>query len=88
MVFSAMIFGLKAGLGIGGAIAGYILSVYGYEAGLQEQGAKAILGIRMSVSIYTGILFLLCALILMFYKIDKKMELKIQTDLTDRRTAA
>lgn len=87
MVFSAMIFGLKAGLGIGGAIAGYILSVYGYNAIQQIQTDQAIWGIRMSVSIYTGILFLLCALALLFYKIDKKMELKIQNELSDRRAA-
>lgn len=85
MVFSAMIFGLKAGLGIGGAIAGFILSVYGYEAAVASQSSEVLLGIRMSVSIYTGILFLFCALLLFFYQINKGMELKIEKDLLARR---
>ena len=30
IVFSAIVFALKAGLGFGGAITGYVLSLYGY----------------------------------------------------------
>lgn len=85
LVFSAMIFGLKAGLGLGGALAGYILSAYGYNAELAVQSDQVLMGIRMSVSIYTGILFLACALLLFFYSINKNMELKIQKELEIRR---
>lgn len=85
MVFSAIIFGLKAGLGIGGAIAGIILSRYGYNADMAEQSQQALLGIRLSVSVYTAGLFLIGCCLLLFYKINKTMELSIQHELERRR---
>ena len=41
VIFSAIIFGLKAGLGIGGAIGGYLLSAYGYVPNAEQSGACA-----------------------------------------------
>ena len=85
MVFSAIIFGLKAGLGLGGAAAGFILSSYGYAAGVAVQSDSAVLGIKLSVSVYTGIVFLLGCVMLFFYEITKDKELQIQKDLELRR---
>jgi len=85
LVFSAVIFGLKAGLSIGGAIAGFVLSSYGYDAVLTQQPDRALLGIKLSVSIFTGIVFLLGTVVLFFYEIDKDKELLIQKELDERR---
>jgi glycoside/pentoside/hexuronide:cation symporter, GPH family len=85
IVFSAMIFGLKIGLSIGGSIGAALLSSYGYVAEQAEQSASAVSGIKMSVSIYPGVIFILGAAMLIWYEIDKKMELKIEADLKERR---
>ena len=86
VIFSAIIFGLKAGLGIGGAIGGYLLDAYGYVPNA-VQSEHALLGIRLTASIYPAIAFLLCAVCLWFYRIDKSLELEMSRELTERRTA-
>jgi len=86
VIFSAIIFGLKAGLGIGGAIGGYLLDAYGYVPNA-VQSAHALLGIRLTASIYPAIAFLLCAICLAFYRIDKSIELEMSAELTERRSA-
>lgn len=86
VIFSAIIFGLKAGLGIGGAIGGYLLDAYGYVPNA-VQSEHALLGIRLAASLYPAIAFLLCAVCLWFYRIDKTLELEMSRELTERRTA-
>lgn len=85
IIFSAMIFGLKIGLSVGGALGAAILAKYGYVAELAQQTSSSIEGIKMSVSIYPGVIFILASAILYWYEIDKKMELKIENDLKSRR---
>ena len=85
IIFSAMIFGLKIGLSIGGSIGAALLSSYGYVAEQAEQTASTVSGIKMSVSIYPGLIFILGAAMLFWYEIDKKMELQIEADLKERR---
>jgi glycoside/pentoside/hexuronide:cation symporter, GPH family len=86
VIFSAIIFGLKAGLGIGGAIGGYLLEAYGYVPNA-VQSDHALLGIRLTASIFPAIAFLLCAVCLTFYRIDKSLELEMSRELTERRNA-
>jgi Na+/melibiose symporter-like transporter len=86
IIFSAMIFGLKIGLSIGGALGAALLAKYGYVAELMQQTETAIAGIKMSVSIYPGLIFITASGILYWYEIDKKMELQIEEDLKKRRT--
>ena len=86
VIFSAIIFGLKAGLGVGGAIGGYLLDAYGYVPTV-EQSERALLGIRLTASIYPAIAFFLCAVCLYFYRIDKSLELEMSHELGRRRLA-
>jgi GPH family glycoside/pentoside/hexuronide:cation symporter len=86
IIFSAMIFGLKAGLGIGGAIGGYILALYGYDADLAVQSTKALFGIRMAVSVFPALAFLIGFATLFFYQINKKLEYQMEADLSLRRS--
>lgn len=88
IIFSAMIFGLKVGLSLGGGLGAFLLSKYGYVADATQQTPEAINGIRMSVSIYPGIIFIIGAVLLFGYAIDKKMETTIETDLKERRKLA
>jgi len=86
IIFSAMIFGLKMGLTIGGALVAGILATYNYDAALTVQSPDAIEGIKFAVSVYAGIPFLLACACLFFYEINKKMELTIEADLKLRRS--
>jgi Na+/melibiose symporter-like transporter len=51
------------------------------------QTAGAIHGTKMLVSVYPAIPFLIGTSLLFFYKINKKMEDKIESDLKQRRGA-
>lgn len=84
IVFSAIVFGLKAGLGFGGAITGYMLSLYGYVPN-EVQSPEALAGIKMTMSIFPAITFGICAVCLFFYKINKKLEIQITEELAERR---
>ena len=86
IIFSAMMVGLKLGLSIGGALVASILGSYGYVPNsVGEQTESAILGTKMLVSIFPSIPFLVAAVLLFFYVIDKKMEEKIEKDLLKKR---
>lgn len=85
IIFSAMIFGLKAGLSIGGALVAGILAIYGYDEQLVTQAANTVMGIKLSVSIFPTITFFVGVGCLFFYEINKKMESQIEKDLGDRR---
>jgi len=81
IVFSAMLFGLKAGLSIGAALVTGILATYNYDALLTVQSPETAQGIKFAVSVYAGIPFLIGCVCLFFYEINKKMELNIEADL-------
>jgi glycoside/pentoside/hexuronide:cation symporter, GPH family len=85
IIFSAMIFGLKAGLSIGGALVAGILAGFGYDESLAVQNAGVINGIKLLVSVFPTITFMVGVACLFFYSIDKKKETQIERDLTDRR---
>jgi glycoside/pentoside/hexuronide:cation symporter, GPH family len=84
IVFSAIVFALKAGLGLGGALCGWLLSSYGYIPNA-TQPESALTGIRMSASIYPAITFFIGVVALSFYNIGKKLNLQIQDELVERR---
>lgn len=88
IIFSAMLCGLKIGLSIGGALVAGILAHYGYVAGADAQSPGAVDGIRLTVSLYCSLPFLIAVALLFFYKIDKRMEVRIERELGERRLQA
>lgn len=91
IIFSAMMIGLKLGLSIGGALVTFILGVYDYVSRTTAHSASiqpesAVNGIKLLVSIYPSIPFLLGIGLLFFYRINKSMEVTIEKDLTNRRS--
>lgn len=86
-VFAGVVFALKAGLGIGGAILGFLLSGFGYVSGIgMTQSESAIEGILLSSSWIPAITFFIGVIALFFYPITKKYNEKMQAELAERRS--
>jgi Na+/melibiose symporter-like transporter len=83
-VTSAVVFALWVGLALGGALAGWLFSFYGYVPN-SLQTAHSMLGIRLTASVYAGLAFLATSACLFFYPITKELNRKIADDLTERR---
>jgi len=84
LYFSAAVFAQKAGWGIGAAVAGWILAVSQFVPNV-EQTDSAITGIKLLVSVIPGILYMSCALFMLFYKIDADTTDLMKRDLDVRR---
>lgn len=84
IVFSAATFAQKAGWGIGGALAGWLLALYQFVPNV-EQNATTLVGIKMMMSVIPGILYMSCAILLFYYAIDHNTCLKMQNELEQRR---
>ena len=84
LYFSAAVFAQKAGWGIGAAIAGWILSISNFMPNV-AQTETAITGIKLLVSVIPGILYMSCALFMIFYKIDRKTTDQMKIDLEAKR---
>jgi glycoside/pentoside/hexuronide:cation symporter, GPH family len=86
IIFSAMMVGLKGGLSIGSSVLTMILGIFEYKPNsTSNQTLETINGIKLLVSIFPAIPFLLAVGLLFFYEINKKMELQIEADLKQRR---
>lgn len=85
IIFSAMMVGLKAGLSIGGALTTSLLGYFNYAPNAEAQSATAINGIKLLVSVFPAIPFIIGVGLLFFYEINKKMEVQIESDLKGRR---
>ena len=87
-VFSGVVFALKAGLGVGGAVLGFLLSGFGYVSGSQvEQSDTAIQGIILSSSLIPAAFFFIGVIALFFYPISKEYNEKMQAELSVRRNS-
>jgi len=86
-VFAGIVFALKAGLGIGGAICGAIIDSFGFVANT-TQTESAVFGIKLTSSIIPAITFFVGVIALFFYPISKKMNEKVQAELHARRQKA
>jgi GPH family glycoside/pentoside/hexuronide:cation symporter len=84
LVFSSSSMSQKMGWTLGGAITGWLLAAYGFEANA-EQTTESLKGIRLMISIYPAIGALLSALVLLLYKLTDEFMEKITSDLEAKR---
>ena len=84
VIYATILFGLKTGLSLGGAMAGWLLSGYGYRPNA-VQTAGALRGIRLTISVFPAIFFVIVIVCLVCYKIGKNLNLQIQDELAERR---
>lgn len=84
LTVSASMFSLKFGSAVGGALPGFILAAFGFIAN-ETQTPESIEGIRYMFNVLPGVFFLLGAILILFYKIDRTTLTQIENDLADRR---
>ncbi|WP_323636159.1 MFS transporter [Pectobacterium polaris] len=83
--FSGNLFFLKVGLAIAGAMVGFLLSYYGYDANAPQQNAEAMNGIIMLFTLIPGVGYLITAGVVRLLKVDRQLMQQIQIDLEKRR---
>lgn len=83
-VYAGILFALKAGLGLGGALSAWLLALYDYVPNA-AQSDRALLGIRLCATVYSAAPFVLGLICLGIYPIGKSLGARIQVDLAERR---
>jgi len=84
LIMAASLFALKMGVALGGALTGWVLSYYNFQAN-QVQTEETIFGIIFLIGVIAAIFGALAALIMLFYPLDgEKME-EIEIELEARR---
>ena len=83
-MFAGILFALKAGLSIGGALSAWLINAYGYIPNM-AQSARALLGIRLGASVFPAGFFVLGLVCLIIYPIGKALNIRMQNELTERR---
>ena len=81
LVFSGMLFALKMGMAVGGALMGWILAYYGYIGTAPEQTPEAVHGIVLTFTIVPAIGHFLLALLVTRYKLTTKRFYEIRKEL-------
>ncbi len=84
LVFSSSSMSQKLGWTLGGAITGWLLAAYGFEANA-EQSAESLQGIRLMITLYPAAGALLAVLFLMAYKLNDRYMEKITSELNQKR---
>ena len=84
LVFSASTMSQKIGWAIGTAVAGMLLSWFGFEANV-AQSEEVRTGLRMLMSIIPGAAGIVAIALMVFYKLDEETMQKIETELAERR---
>ena len=85
IVFATIGFALKSGLALGSSSFLWIMAVFfGYDPKLPPT-AETLQGFRVCSGVVVGILFGMCTLLLVSYRINKAMTLQMADDLAERR---
>ena len=84
LVYSASTLAYKAGVALGGVALMWILTGFGYVAN-QAQTDQALLGMRLSMSLFPAALALFTIVLLFLYPLDDPTLDRIQKELEERR---
>ncbi len=88
MVFATIGFMLKAGLALGSASFLWIMAgLFNYDTKLPD-AAEAVAGFRAATGIVVGILFGICSILLLVYKLNKRATIEMAAELAERRLKA
>ncbi|GGD70406.1 glycoside-pentoside-hexuronide (GPH):cation symporter [Lacimicrobium alkaliphilum] len=85
MTYSSIVFFIKLGLALGGAVAGWLLAYYGYEPN-QVQSEQTRQGILHSFTLLPAITFVLVAVVMKFYKLNDAKVVRVRNELEKTAT--
>ena len=85
MNVAANIFIIKLGVAIGGALTGWGLAFYGYQAGVEQQSAEAIRGVLILFTVLPAIFYLITAVSIRYYRLTEDRMNAIVADLSEGR---
>ncbi|WP_172728807.1 glycoside-pentoside-hexuronide (GPH):cation symporter [Kluyvera cryocrescens] len=83
MNVAANIFIIKLGVAIGGALTGWGLAFYGYQAGVEQQSAEAIRGVLILFTVLPAIFYLITAISIRYYRLTEDRMNVIVSDLSE-----
>jgi Na+/melibiose symporter-like transporter len=83
-MFAGILFALKGGLSLGGALSAWIVDLHGYVPNV-AQTESALLGIRLGASLYPALMLGAGIVCLVVYPIGRQLNLRIQDELAERR---
>ena len=84
LIMAASLFMLKMGLTLGGAIVGWILSIYNYVPNVQ-QTPEAMNGILIMISLAPALFGIAGGALMIFYPLSNKMLVQMEEELTAKR---
>jgi GPH family glycoside/pentoside/hexuronide:cation symporter len=84
LIFSSSSMSQKIGWTVGGAISGWLLAAFGFEANVAQTG-ESLLGIRLMISVFAAGGALLSVAFLLFYPLDEATMQEIDTELQKAR---
>lgn len=87
LVYSSIVFFIKLGLAIGGAMAGWLLAWYGYQAG-QAQSADTLNGLLLSFTLWPALCSVLVALVMTRYRLSNQRVQQVSAELAAKSQAA
>jgi Na+/melibiose symporter-like transporter len=85
IVFATICFALKTGLALGSSSFLWIMAgLFSYNTKLPDM-PEAIHGFRVCSGIVVGLLFAICCVLLMIYKLNKRLTIQMADELAERR---
>lgn len=80
MVYSSIVFFIKMGLAVGGALAGWLLAWYGYQANA-ELSTATLEGLQLSFTVVPALASVLVAVVMRWYTLDQRKVEDLQAQL-------
>ena len=87
LILSSSSMSQKFGWAVGGAIAGWLLAAFGYNADIAEQSESAIYGVRLMMSYLPGVSCILAVIAISLYPLGEKKMQEVTDQLNKRRKA-
>ena len=87
LVYSAGTVAIKFGTGVAGALTGWVLNIFGYQANV-AQSAEALSGITLLMSVFPAVAALAAIIVFRFYVLDEEFLRRIEHDLIERKGGA
>ena len=84
LVYSAGTVAIKFGTGVAGAITGWVLNIFGYQANV-AQSPEALTGIVLLISVFPAVAALAAIIVFRFYVLDEEFLGRIEKDLIERK---